>query len=214
MNASVQVKVCGLTRKADIALALALGAYFCGVIVFEKSPRAVSLEKAQRLCTVMPSGRQVVVDVAPSSERLEILATLGFSHFQIHFDPTQTAPAQIAAWSRLVGRSALWLAPRLPDGVPFPESLLDMADTFLLDTFQKNGYGGSGAIGDWGFFARQKNAFPEKRWLLAGGLNPQNIAEALAATEAEWIDVNSGVEASPGRKDPKKLSAFFNAIGR
>lgn len=210
MNAP-RIKVCGLKRKRDIARVLDLGADFCGVIVYEKSPRGVSAEKASQLALEIPQGKRVLVDVAPSPERLEAHKALGFDVYQIHFDPQEVAPATVAQWSRIAGRQSLWLAPRIAQGASFPECLLDMADSFLIDAFHAGLYGGSGQVGDWGFFARQHEAFPEKRWILAGGLNPQNIAAALAATGTEFVDVNSGVEVEPGVKDHAKLEAFFKA---
>jgi len=211
MSATPRIKVCGLTRKKDIARVLELGADFAGVIVYAQSPRGVSTQKAAELVCDIPQGKRVLVDVAPSPERLEAHKALGFDHYQIHFDPAETSPATLAGWSRLAGRQSLWLAPRLPQGSVFPECLLDIADTFLIDAFHAGLYCGSGQVGDWGFFSRQKTAFPEKRWILAGGLNPPNIAAALAATGADCVDVNSGVEAEPGVKDHAKLEAFFKA---
>ena len=206
-----QIKVCGLTRAADIAAAEALGADYFGVVAFKDSPRGVGGARAAALAAKMPRGRRVLVDVAPSAERLAAHRALGFDFYQLHFDAAATSPAQIALWARTVGRAALWLAPRLAHASAFPESLLDVADTFLLDAPASGVYGGSGQTGDWGFFARLKDAYPEKRWILAGGLRSENVADALAATQAEVVDVNSGVESAAGVKDARKLAAFFAA---
>ncbi len=211
MNTATRIKICGLTRKEDIARALELGADYGGVIVFDDSPRAVSAEKARALAAAIPKGKRVLVDVAPSPERLAAHQKLGFDFYQIHFDPAAVPPAAIAAWIRTVGRPALWLAPRVPYGTAFPEYLIEVADTFVIDAYQAGVYGGTGKVGNWGFFAREKEAFPENKWVLAGGLTPENIAKAIVETHADIVDVSSGVEASPGRKDPAKLAAFFAA---
>jgi phosphoribosylanthranilate isomerase len=106
----------------------------------------------------------------------------------------------------------LWLAPKLPPGSDVPAAWLPLAKHFLLDTFHASGFGGSGKTGDWEKFARHRKAHPEKRWMLAGGLNPVNIGEALRATGANFTDVNSGVESAPGVKDQTLLKKFIVAV--
>ena len=102
----------------------------------------------------------------------------------------------------------LWLAPKLPPGVDVAPALLPFAKHFLLDTFHAEGFGGSGKTGDWGKFSRHQAAHPAKTWILAGGLNSENIGEALHASGARFVDVNSGVESAPGVKDHAKLKRF------
>jgi phosphoribosylanthranilate isomerase len=114
----------------------------------------------------------------------------------------------VAGWAEAVGRDRLWLAPKLPPATDVPVALLPLADTFLLDAFQAEKFGGTGRSGDWAQFRRQREAHPAKNWILAGGLGPANIAAALAATGARWVDVNSGIERTPGVKDSGKLAAF------
>ena len=111
--------------------------------------------------------------------------------------------ASLAAWSGLVGRERLWIAPGLALKDPFPGAVLEFADTVLLDTYHKDQVGGTGETGDWNGFAALKQQHPMTNWLLAGGLNPQNVLDAIAATGAERVDLNSGVESEPGIKNPK-----------
>jgi phosphoribosylanthranilate isomerase len=118
------------------------------------------------------------------------------------------SPAAVAAWIKVVGRPRLWLAPRLPPETDLPPALLPLAETFLFDAFHAEKFGGSGKTADWTKFRRHREAHPGKTWILAGGLNPENIAVGLAATGARFVDVNSGVEAFPGVKDPDKLAAL------
>jgi phosphoribosylanthranilate isomerase len=82
----------------------------------------------------------------------------------------------------------------------------------LVDTFHAAGFGGSGQTGDWEAYTRLRTAHPQHHWILAGGLKPENVAEALRLSGAQWIDVNSGVESAPGVKDAAKLRACADAI--
>jgi phosphoribosylanthranilate isomerase len=118
----------------------------------------------------------------------------------------------IRAWVETVGRDRIWLAPRLPTGVDIYPETLPLADTFMLDTFHPDKMGGTGLTGDWAKFRQHKEANPAKNWILSGGLNHANVAEAVAATGARWLDVNSGVEQAPGIKSPAKLQAFVLSL--
>ena len=211
MRKAPEVKVCGLTRDEDVAQCLELGANFAGFIVYAPSPRSVSLERIRGLIHSVPQGKRVMVDVAPDPERLAECRDEGFDYFQIHID-TNVSEARLEAYVDCVGSDRLWLSPRVKPRQDFPKHLLSYASTLLVDTYSKNQIGGTGQTGDWGGFADWKKRFPEKHWVLAGGLNPQNITEAIAQTGTEHVDVNSGVESSPGIKDPSKLVALFEAV--
>jgi len=104
------------------------------------------------------------------------------------------------------------MAPRLAPGDSFPEAILEFADTVLIDTFSKSQIGGTGEVGDWEGFAALRETHPQIHWILAGGLSPDNALEAVAATGAEHIDVNSGVESAPGIKDAEKLRSLFKTL--
>ncbi|MEX2043960.1 MAG: hypothetical protein WD941_01320, partial [Opitutus sp.] len=93
-----------------------------------------------------------------------------------------------------------------------PEAVRTAAKYVLFDTFHAEGFGGSGRPGDWTGFARHQAAHPENIWILAGGLNLENIGEALAQSGARFVDVNSGVESAPGVKDEAKIRAFAVAL--
>ncbi len=204
------VKVCGITRPEDAETALRLGADYIGVIVYPKSPRAVPLRLLPDLLAVIPPGKRVLVDVAPSMEVLEDLLAYGFDAYQLHFD-LDIPVARVAEWSQVVGQEAFWAAPRVPlEEEAFPQILLEFADTFVVDAYDKASYGGTGRAGtNWQRFLDWTLLYQHKRWVLAGGLGPDNIAEAIAFTQAAMIDVNSGVEKVPGVKDAAKLEAFF-----
>jgi len=121
-------------------------------------------------------------------------------------------PNIIKEWSTIVGSSNLWLAPKLPPDTEFPETLLNFSDTFLLDAYSKTKFGGTGHSSDWKTFSKCKVSYPEKKWILAGGIGPKNVAEALLQTKADIIDLNSGVEQAPGQKDPLKIKSVFSIL--
>jgi phosphoribosylanthranilate isomerase len=213
MTGGFQLKVCGLTSAADAAVAVQVGAEFLGFNFYPKSPRAVTMEAFRALADRLPPVAKVAICVEPSAQDLAALEGIGFQYFQIHFRP-ETPLAQIAAWSAQVGPERLWLAPKLPPGTEFAPAWLPLAQTFLLDTYDPEKFGGTGKTGDWTTFARIREAHPRHTWILSGGLNAGNIAEAVRQSGARFIDVNSGVETSPGVKDPGKLKAFVAALRR
>lgn len=207
----LRVKVCGITRGVDGRLAVSLGASYLGFILYPKSPRAISLDEFASIKETLPDSFRVAVDVSPSVERLRNQILAGFDYFQVHFSDIHNA-GYLTDISQLVGRDRLWLAPKLAPGTLFPESLFEYAHTFLIDTYYAEGFGGSGKTGDWVGFDGLRSDYPEKTWILAGGLNPENVLEALNTAHPRIIDANSGVESSPGIKDEDKLRAFFKKL--
>jgi phosphoribosylanthranilate isomerase len=201
----IRLKVCGLTSLVDAELADRAGADYLGFVLYAKSPRHVTPARFRAMAARLPDRRKVAVMVEPSAAELATAA--GFDFVQIHF-PHDLPPGTVAAWAGVVGRQRLWLAPRLPPAATLPPALLPLADTFLFDAFHAEKFGGSGQTADWTKFRQQRELHPEKTWILAGGLNPDNISVALKATGARLVDVNSGIEASPGVKDPAKVAAF------
>ncbi len=200
-----------MTRESDVDLALELGADYCGFIVYPKSPRGITIERASELARRVPEGRRVLVDVESGAEELEQYREAGFDYFQIHAR-AEMGLVSLAAWAGLVGRDRLWLAPKLPPGEGISEMLPEFAQTILLDAFHRDKFGGTGQTGDWAGFARLREEWPQLNWVLAGGLGPDNVLDALAATGAEQIDINSGVETEPGVKDPAKLRELFRRV--
>lgn len=211
MLGDITVKVCGLTREQDVDQAIELGADLFGFILYAPSPRGQSLQRAMELAQRVPQGRRVAVDVSPTPERLSEYKAAGFDFFQIHAE-AEVAEAQLDEWASVVGSSQLWLAPRLKPEQSLPESFLSYADTILLDTYSSQQVGGTGRTGDWASFAALRKAHSEKQWVLAGGLNPENILAAIEATGANHLDVNSGVESAPGVKDSRKLEELFRVL--
>lgn len=202
----VRLKVCGLTSLVDAQFADRCGADYLGFILYPRSPRYIPLPQYQAMAPRLPDRRKVAVVVEPDPNELALMVD-DFDFFQIHFRhdvPVTT----LALWAKAVGLEKLWLAPKLPPAEEVSPLLLRFARYFVLDTFQADGFGGSGQTGDWAKFARYQQAHRDRFWILAGGLKPENIGEALRQSGASFVDVNSGVEAAPGVKDPEKLKSF------
>jgi phosphoribosylanthranilate isomerase len=208
-----KVKVCGLTDPGDACLAAELGADYFGFIFFSRSPRALDVRRYRAIRDDLPSGSRVFVQVRPTTGEVEEALAEGFEFLQLHFSPTEDR-SLVEAWATLATPAKLWLAPRIAPDEPFPSELLAYAETFLIDTYREQSFGGTGETGDWGRFAEWSRSMPEKRWVLAGGLRPKNIASALAETSAAVVDVTSGIEERPGKKDPGRMRAFFAELDR
>lgn len=209
----IRLKVCGLTSLIDTEFADKCGADYLGFILYPKSPRHLTLDQYRAMASRLPERRKVAVSVEPTLEELTEMKEAGFDYFQIHFRP-ETPDTQLSAWSRLVGEKHLWLAPKLPPGSDVSAATLAVAKFVMLDTFHAEGFGGSGKTGDWAKFARHQKTHTQNHWILAGGLDAENIGEALKASGAKFVDVNSGVEAAPGVKDIEKLKRFVVALHR
>jgi phosphoribosylanthranilate isomerase len=209
----IQVKICGLTSPADAEFALAGGADYLGFILYPKSPRHVTLDRFRSMAARLPGRPKVAVTVEPPAGALVAMREAGFERFQVHFRH-DTPSEVIASWSGEVGPDSLWLAPKLPPGIDVSAAWLELADCFLLDTFDETLFGGTGRTGDWPKFTRNARGRPEKTWILSGGLNADNVGAALAGTGARFVDANSGVESAPGVKDHAKMGRFFEAVRR
>src|SRR5437868_766175 len=168
----IRFKVCGLTSLVDAEFSDRCGADYFGFNFYPKSPRYVSLAQYRAMAPRLPDRRKVAVSVEPTLEELGAMRDAGFDYFQIHFRP-ETSDAQLTAWSRMVGEKHLWLAPKLPPEAEVSAATLAVAKFILLDTFHRDGFGGSGQTGDWGKFARLQAAHRLNFWILAGGLNPE-----------------------------------------
>ena len=207
----IKLKICGITSVADAEAAVAAGADYLGFVFYPRSPRHDPAAQFQAMKAGLPARPKVAVCTDPVDRDLREIVGLGFDYIQIHCNP-DTLTETVAGWAGAVGRSRIWLAPRLPPATDvFPE-LLPYADTFLLDIFRADKPGGGSRVGDWEKFKRHRAQHPDKQWILSGGLDPVNVAGAIRATGADFIDVNSGIEQKPGTKSPAKLKAFVFAL--
>lgn len=202
----VRLKVCGLTSLVDAQFADRCGADYLGFVLHPNSPRYIPLPQYQAMAPRLPDRRRVCVIVEPDPNELALMRD-DFDFFQIHYRHDLPLP-MLAGWAKAVGVEKLWLAPKLPPEADVSATELRLARYFLLDTFRADGFGGTGKTGDWPKFVRHQQAHADRFWILAGGLNPENIGDAIQATGAKFVDVNSGVEAAPGIKDHDKLKRF------
>ncbi len=208
----VQTKICGLKSVADAQYAIDAGADYLGFILWPKSPRYIPLAEAQAIAPqLIGNAKRVAVVVEPSMGELEELKAAGFDYYQVHF-PNETPFFEVALWTEVISPTQLWLAPKALPGKSLDPAFFPLADMILVDTFKAEGYGGTGQTGDWAEFVRLRSQYTKVNWVLAGGLNPENITAAIKATGAQIVDVNSGVESAPGVKDHAKITALFDAL--
>jgi len=198
---AVRVKICGLTRLEDALLAARLGADALGFNFWPRSRRYLTPEAARAIVDRLPpfvTKVGVFVDQRPD-EVLEAAARSGVEVLQLHGDES---PEEVEGYPRPTVKAL-----RLEG--PADLHLLDRyrVRAFLLDA-PSAGFGGSGATCDW---ALARAAAERARVILAGGLTPDNLAEAIRAVRPYGVDVASGVESSPGVKDPEKLRRFVLA---
>lgn len=208
----VAIKFCGLTRPADAREAAALGAGFLGVI-FAGGPRERTPSEAAALWESAPPGvRRVGVFGRDVLSRLpEVLATTHLDVVQLHGDPTAE---ELPAVRRLFD-GELWGVLRT-SGAPLPPSapgLLAAADAVVIDAKVEGALGGTGVRFDWAGVAVALDRMPRRgRLVVAGGLRPENVAEAVRVLRPEVVDVSSGVETAPGIKDAALMRAFVAAV--
>ncbi|MEZ5684575.1 MAG: phosphoribosylanthranilate isomerase [Paracoccaceae bacterium] len=207
----VRVKICGLREPAHLALAAEAGAAYAGFVFFPKSPRHLSLPEARALALAAPVGlAKVALVVNASDAELDaILAEVPVDMLQLHGAETPARVAEIRARFGLPVMKAVGVASAAD--LPALAEYEAVADQILVDAKAPEGAalpGGNGLAFDWRLIAGREWARP---WMLAGGLTPENVAEAVRLTGAWQVDVSSGVERAPGQKDPALIRAFIAA---
>jgi phosphoribosylanthranilate isomerase len=194
----VRVKICGITLREDALAAVEMGADLLG-FVFAKSPRRISPDKARDIIRELPSGVLTVgvfVD-ATVQELQDIRKHCNLGVLQLHGNESEDLVAGLGGQ----GIKAL----RVKDeGIPFLQAY--PGTTLLLDTYRPGVPGGTGKTFDWTLAVEPAR---QRRIILAGGLTPDNVAEAVETVRPYAVDVSSGVEAEPGRKDHDKLESFI-----
>jgi phosphoribosylanthranilate isomerase len=202
--AATRVKVCGICRVEDAARAIELGASALGFIFWPGSPRCVEPGLAGEIAAALPASVTAVgVFVDQALDEVEEVASLvPLGAVQLH------GTESIDAFARL--RQPLIKAVPVTAGFdPTTVDSLPRAVTVLLDAHDPIKRGGTGRTIDWSAAASVARRRPT---ILSGGLTAGNVAEAIARVQPHMIDVSSGVESSPGRKDPRKLQEFFAAV--
>ena len=199
---SVRVKICGVTSVEDALLAADSGADLIGLNFYPPSPRSVSLTTAQAIRAALPE-HVWCVGVFVNAERSHIAALselLRLHAVQFHGDETS---ADVQGWSCLTIKAL-----RVPVDGPLPEWQQFPVNYLLLDTHRPGRYGGTGERFSWDHLTTLPREC-RQQLILAGGLTPENVAEAVRVVSPWAVDVASGVESAPGRKDPEKVRAFI-----
>ncbi|WP_420245651.1 phosphoribosylanthranilate isomerase [Roseiterribacter gracilis] len=209
----IQAKICGVRTPDAIAAAVAGGARAIGLVFFPASPRAVDPSFAAELARQVPTGVQVIgLFVDPQNDDLErIVGQVPLDMVQLHGSETPERVADVKSRFGLPVMKAIAIGDAAD--LERARSFELVADRLLFDAKAPAGVsslpGGNGLAFDWTLLAGQRWSRP---WMLAGGLNPDNVAAAVRASGAQAVDVSSGVEDRPGHKSPAKISAFLAAL--
>ena len=211
MMQQVRVKICGLRTAADVAAVAAAGAGYAGFVFFPKSPRHLTVEVARDLALGAPEGLcKVALTVDADDATLDaILGAVPLDMLQLHGHETPGRVAEVRARYGLPVMKAMGVADE-GDLAGLMEMSL-AADQLLIDAKPPKGAalpGGNGLAFDWRLLVGRKWLRP---WMLAGGLTPENVAQAVRLTGARQVDVSSGVESAPGVKDAARIAAFVEA---
>ena len=207
----IAVKICGLKTVADIEAVAASGAAYAGLNFFPKSPRYVTLDQARLLALAAPPGlAKVALTVDADDATLDaITEDMPLDMLQLHGRESPDRVAQIRARYGLPVMKVVGVADEGDLAALFDYSTI--ADQIMIDAKPPKGAvlpGGNGVAFDWRLVAGRRWLRP---WMLAGGLTPDNVAEAIRLTGARQVDVSSGVESAPGVKDAARIAAFVAA---
>lgn len=206
----VNAKICGLTRPADAELAAVHGAWRLGVI-FAGGPRLVDAERAREI--VAAAGSVPVMGVFGSQsvdEILDIVAETGLSGVQLHLDPGVAVASRLRAtgleiWRVAAVESESGLAELLSERG-------EAADALLVEPRHSDGMGGKGIGLPVALAVSARRAVGHLPFILAGGLRPENVTELIRVVRPDAVDVSSGVESAPGRKDAERLIRFLEMV--
>lgn len=204
----IRTKICGITRPQDGLAAARAGADAIGLVFYPRSPRAVTIEQAAEICAALPPF-VTAVGLFVDAEHFaidDVLRGVPLDLLQFHGSET---PAQCEAFD-----TPYIKAIRMSEEADLVEaaSHYGSARGLLVDTWSPTEAGGTGEAFDWGRVSPAMREDMETPIILAGGLHPGNVAEAIAAVQPYAVDVSSGVEASKGIKDADKITAFMQAV--
>lgn len=202
---STRIKICGITRLKDALLAADLGAAALGFNFYRPSPRYIEPRAAREIIKKLPpfvTSVGVFANEVSAANIIKTASLAGVQAVQLH----GTAPKLDA---HPLDGFLLIRAVAVGDGLAMRELRVSRADAFLLDTPDANLPGGTGRTFAWEL---AKNVSSRRPIILAGGLTPENVGRAIRKLRPYAVDVATGVESSPGIKDPKKLRAFFAAV--
>lgn len=205
----VRVKICGITRPEDALLAARLGADAIGLI-FCESPRRVDEDQARRIVQALPpfvTAVGVFLD-AEADEVIETVRRVGLGAAQLHGAESPATVREVSKVVKVIKALRIQGPESLKACAAYPE-----AAAFLLDTYVKGKAGGTGVAFDWSLLSGDgPPALRERPWILAGGLRPENVEQALSLARPFGVDTSSGVEQAPGVKDPDKMTQFIAKV--
>ncbi|WP_183415170.1 phosphoribosylanthranilate isomerase [Limibacillus halophilus] len=208
---AIEAKICGLRDAASVNAALKGGARYIGFVFYPPSPRSITPATAAELAR-HAAGRAGCVGlfVDPDDDTLaSITRAVPLDMIQLHGDES---PARVADIRERYGRPVMKaLKISVPEDLAGVEAYLPVADRLLFDAKAPKGKadalpGGNAVAFDWRILAGKSWSRP---WMLAGGINPENLAEAVEVSGARSVDVSSGVEVKPGQKDPERIALFL-----
>ncbi len=207
----MRVKICGLRSRAEVRAATEAGAAYVGFVFFPASPRHLSLADARWSLAAAPVDvRRVALTVGADDALLDALVGAGlFDFLQLHGPETPERVAEVRARYGLPVMKAVAIAEAAD--LAAIDDYEAVADQILVDARPPRDAtlpGGNGLAFDWRLIAGRRWRRP---WMLAGGLTPDNVGEAVRLTGADQVDVSSGVERQPGFKDPARVAAFVQA---
>jgi phosphoribosylanthranilate isomerase len=205
-----RIKVCGITRPEDATKAAAMGVDALGFIFADRSPRCISPEKVWKIVKQIPSFvSSVGVFVNSNIEEVkQIVDNCGLSQVQLHGDESVEYCRALKHWRRSLSVCKAFRVKSQGTGREINAYRGDV-DSMLLDTYTKGTAGGTGETFDWTII---EHLDLKKPLILAGGLNPDNIVDAIRVVNPFAVDVNSGIENSPGIKSHQKMGAVFDAV--
>ena len=213
MSPPTRVKICGLRDTAMIEAAAKAGASYVGFVFFDKSPRNISVAEAKQLAPEVPAGIAKTALIVDAGDAMldALLAEVPIDILQLHGKETPSRVEEIKSRYGLPVMKAVGVADS--GDIAALETYAKVSDQLLVDAKPATGAvlpGGNGLAFDWELIAGRRWPVP---WMLAGGLTPENVAEAIRLTGAKQVDVSSGVESAPGVKDEALIEAFCRAAG-
>lgn len=206
----INVKICGITSQIHVQVAVDEGADYLGFILFEKSPRHVYAAKAGALIQHTRKAKSVAVMVDPDEALLNDVAEfMKPDIIQLHGDETPERCEEVRKYSR----DGIWKALGVSTAADLENAkrYVEVVDRFVFDAKPPENAERPGGLGTGWDYSLLKGFDPGKPWLLAGGLTPDTVADAITQSGASGVDVVSGVESLPGVKDVEKIRAFIRA---
>ncbi len=202
----VKVKVCGITNLQDAQIAVEAGADALGFIIYQKSKRFIKAKEVRLITSQLPPFVSKV-GVFVNEDPRQVLEILSYAHLDFAQLHGEESPQEC----EYIGKNRVIKVFRLKskEEVSKIEPYAGKVRAFLLDTYNAKAYGGTGKPFDWEIALEVKRRFPQVPLILSGGLTPENVSSAVSKVKPFAVDVCSGVELFPGKKDPEKLTFFL-----